>query len=208
MATKLTGWCGKFLAVIFTSIVAPVLVNLAVRDTSDKATKPTRDEQAALRQLEAPQSTYPSDPSHTLSPNGRPLPPCQDALATASRPTRTVRIIVHGVGRTPEAALQDALHVALRQTLASLVDAETWTRNGSALCAGLLRDSSGLLLGWQDLGIRKEWGRKGLCYHSEAAVEVNLTAMAERLRAGYATGWNDPSPATPFQPSSSLPRIQ
>ncbi len=209
MATKLTGWCGKLLAVVFTSIVAPVLVNLAVRDTSDKGTTPARQEQVAFRQVETHQSAYLSDPSPALSGNGqRPLPQCPDAFTAVSRPVRSVRIIARGVGRTPEAALQDALHTALRQALASQFDAETWARNGSALCAGILGDSGGLLLGWQDLGRRKEWGRKGLLYHNEVEVEVNLTALADRLRAGYTTGWSDPFPTTPFRPSPPLQRIQ
>lgn len=207
MTTKFTGWCGKFLAVLFTSIVAPILVNVVVRDTPDKASKPDRDEQAALQQVDAPQPIYLTNPCRARSGEERPLPQGQDAFAS-SRPVQTVRIIVRGVGRTPELALQDALHIALRQALASLVDAESWARNGSAWCAGIFRDSSGLILGWQDLHVRKEWGRKGLLYHNEAAVEVNLTALAQRLRSSYSTGWSAPSRTIPNQPFSPLSQIQ
>lgn len=206
MATKLPGWCGKLTAVVFTSIVAPVLVNLAVRETPDKASKPEWDEPVAVQQLETPPSTYSTSSFPTLSHNGQSLSHYHDAFAD-SQPVQTVRIIVRGVGRTPELALQDALHRALRQASASMVDARSWARNCSALCAGILRDSDGLILGWQDLGVRKEWRGKELVYHNEAAVEVNLTALANRLRAIYSTDWSNPSQTTQYQPSLPRPRI-
>lgn len=209
MASKLTGWCGKLFAVVFTSIVAPVVVNLAVREAPDEGSRPARDEQVAFRQLETSPPICPAVPAPPLSPTPQPLlPQCPDASAAASRPMQAVRVIAAGVGRTPEAALQDALHTALRQALASVVDAETWARNGSALCAGVLRDSSGIILGWKDLGARKEWGLRGLLYHKEAAVEVNLSALADRLRADHTTGWSNPTQATQVQRSFPLPQIQ
>lgn len=206
MATKLTGWCGKLLAVVFTSLVAPVLVNLATRETSDKINKPDRDEQVAFP-LETSQPIYSSNSFHAPSPNGQSLSQYHDAFA-APQPGQTVRIIVHGIGRTPDLSLQDALHSALRQASASIVDAASGATSCSTLCADILRDNGGLILGWQELGIRKEGGRKGVFYHLEAAVEVNLTALANRLRSSNTTGWNDPSQTTPYPSPLPRPQIQ
>lgn len=175
MANKVTDWCGKFVAVLFTSVVAPVLVNLAVRSTPEAAKSP-------------------SVPAFAHSPIGR--------------PAQSVRFIVSGFGRTPDAALQDAMHTALRQALASLVDANTWARYDSILCASILKDMDGLLLGWKDLGVRKEWRAWKLVYHKEAVVEVNLTTLADRLRVRHTTSWNEPMSATSEQRAPPLPQIQ
>lgn len=193
MATKLTGWFGKFFAVLFTSIIAPVVVNLAVRDTPNEESRVVREERPALRQMESSQPLYSfladrvlSQSAHLLFPQG------QNASPTTVHPPRTVRIIAFGVGRSPETALQNALHSALRQALASQVDEETWARNGSALFAGIVRDNGSLIRGWTELGTRKEWKLSGLFYRKTATVEVNLTALAERLRPVPPLGWSDP----------------
>lgn len=175
MTNKKTAWWGKSAAVLFTSVVAPVFVNLVVRSTPEAVNSP-------------------SVPAVAFSP--------------VARPAQTVRILASGLGRTPDAALQDAVHTALRQALASLVGAETWARYDSTLCASVLHDMDGLLLGWKDLGVRKEWRARGPVYHREAAVEVNLTALADRLHVCHTPRWNEPISATSGQFSYPLPQSQ
>jgi hypothetical protein len=176
MATKLNGWCGKFAAVVFTSIVAPVLVNLVTRDTTGESGKRTWNEPALLGPMKPIYSTIPAARPFPLE-----MPSSQLAPATAP-PVEVVRVVAHGSGHTHEAALQEALSTALRQVLAAQLDTETWSRKGTALCVGVLHRREGLILGWKDLGTRKEWGLRGPIYHEEIAVEVNLRALLERLR--------------------------
>ncbi|HTU90696.1 MAG TPA: hypothetical protein VMF69_11525 [Gemmataceae bacterium] len=182
MVNKLNGWCGKLFAVLFTSIVAPVLVNLVVRNTPEAVSSPAHNEQTVSGQVQTSSPAYSAVSSFVLS--------------STAQPMQIARVIVSGTGLTSEAALQDAVHTALRQALASLVDAEIWSRNNSILCADVLHDLDGILLGWKELGTRKERGPRGLFYHKEAAVEVNLTALADRLRVRHIACWSDPSPAT------------
>lgn len=181
MADKSNGWCGKLIAALFTSIVAPVLVSLVVRNTPEAVSSPIRNERTVSGPLQTSSPVYPAVSSFVLS--------------STAQPMQIVRVIARGAGLTPDAALQDAVHTALRQALASLVDAETWTRNDSILCADVLHDRAGILVGWKDLGARKVWGPRGLSYQKEAAVEVNLTALADRLRVRHIACWSDPNPA-------------
>jgi hypothetical protein len=182
MTTKLTEWCKKFGAVVFTSLVAPVLVNLAVRDVPDETGRP---EPASSRQREALGQNYPSLPDPTPFSHVEPQPPQQppSTFPTASPSLKTVRVIARGVGRTPEAALRDALYAALRQVMASQVDALTWSQKGPDLCAGVLWNGNGVLVSWRNLETRKHWSLKGMVYQEDVAVEVNLNALADRLRS-------------------------
>lgn len=202
MATKFVGRCAKLTAVVFTSLVAPVLVNLTVRETTDKTSNMDWDEHIVFPQLERPQPIYSATSFHALTSNEQ-AAPYRDEFA-ASQSVHSVRIIVRGGGRSPELALQDALHAALRQASASLVDTESCGKNW---CAGILRDSESFILGWQELGVRKDEGRKGLFYSIEAAVEVNLSALANRLRASNNLNWSNPLPIAPNQLSFAPPRI-
>lgn len=185
MANKLRSWCRKSIPILFTSIVAPLFVNLAVRNTPEAVSSPAHSEQTA-----SPQLAYPTVSSFVLSP--------------AAPPKQIVRIIASGTGRTTEAALQDAVQKALRQALVSLVGAETLAANDATLYASVLQNVGGVLLGWKDLGGRKEWKARGSFYHEEVAVEVNLTALADRLRVRHFACWNNPNLAAAVQGSALL----
>ena len=180
MARKTSGGFGKVVAVVFTSVVAPVLVHVAVRDSNGDEAPPSRS--AAARVSE--------DPSAGPRPPVVPTGFASQSPASAP-PVVTLQVIVQGAGKTPEEALRQALHTALDRAAAALVDAESWASNGAALRASLARDGGDLIRGWRDLGGRKEWKLRGTVYHREVAVDVNREALLTRLRAAQAPGRED-----------------
>ncbi len=108
MAAKVGGYMGKFLAVVFTSIVAPLLVDLAVRDIHGEANKAASPAPTSPAKEEPQRSTSYYTPALTPSTTGwqaPPFPHLTDTIAPSAPPSDEVDcIIVHGVGRTPEEA--------------------------------------------------------------------------------------------------------
>lgn len=115
MANKITRRCGKLAGILFTSIVAPLLVNLAVRTPPEPANITARNEQAVSQQVQASRSTCPMLPALTSPPT--------------SRPVHTIHIIVCGLGRTPEANLQNSVHTTMYQAPISQVDIQSGAKN-------------------------------------------------------------------------------
>lgn len=178
MVTKTAGYCGKILAAVFTSIVAPLVVHLVVQEIPIEEARSAREEltispaAGALRQ---------SDPSGVV-------PTPLDRIAeVVPQPDEVVQVIACGAGQTPEAALRDALDTALRQVINDRIG----TRNVRAVTYNIWRGADGLILRWQELRTRKEWKLKGRMYHKEVAVEVNGRVLADRLMAVSAFGLNN-----------------
>lgn len=115
MANKITRRCGKLAGILFTSIAAPLLVNLAVRTSPEPANLAARNEQAASQQVQASRSTCPMLPVLTSSPT--------------SRPVQTIHIIVSGLGRTSEADFQNSVHTTMYQAPTSQVDIQSGAKN-------------------------------------------------------------------------------
>lgn len=156
MTAKLGGYLSKFFAVVFTTILAPVLVDLVVRDIHGAGHKPDA----------APPSISQKEP---------PPPPSPSA--------EVVHIIVQGMGRTRAEALQNAFRTALLQAIADRNDASARADRNSDRVDAILRDGSGLIVSWKELGTKKEWRLKGSLYHREIAVTVDGRRLTERLRA-------------------------
>ncbi len=136
MTAKLGGYFGKLLAVVFTSVVAPVLVDLAVRDMHAEKDEPTLGAQPSSSEIETRQpvsSLYPANPLQTgwqATQLPRPVNPATPSVAPAEE---VACVIARGVGRTPDEALRDALRAALLRAVAARVDAATWAKSGQAL---------------------------------------------------------------------------
>jgi hypothetical protein len=165
MAAKVGGFMGKVLAVVFTSIVAPVVVDLAVRDIHGEGDSPAR---SSSFQEEMPRPNMPAAPPITSST------PQSGEIAC---------VIAQGVGRTPEEAHQDALRAALRRAIATQVDPNTGTRGGQTLFESVWRDRGGLIQSWKELKSKKEWHLGRSLYHEEVAVRLNYRVLGDRLRA-------------------------
>jgi hypothetical protein len=174
MAAKLGGYLSKFLAVVFTSILAPVFVDLVVRDIHGESHKP--DDAPSSVKAETPRSTTEVNPTITV---------CRKEALPSPSPTprvEVVRVIAEGMGRTPSEALQNAFRTALFQVIADRVDGSTQACANPDLVDAILRDGSGLIVSWKELGAKKEWRRKGTLYHREIAVTVDGRRLADRLR--------------------------
>lgn len=189
MAAKVGGYFGKLLAVVFTSVVAPVMVDLAVRDIHGDKDKPVLAAQAVVSKEGARRPSVPSSPPTPSPPTEWQAPQLSPPISTA-RADEIACVIAQGVGRTPNEAIRDALRAALLRAVAARLDAETWARSGQSLFESLWRDSSGLILGWKELGARTEWRLRGSVHHEEVAVTLNSRVLGDRLRAVQALGWN------------------
>ncbi|HWG42818.1 MAG TPA: hypothetical protein VN688_08545 [Gemmataceae bacterium] len=186
MAAKVGGFMAKVVAVVFTSIVAPVLVNVAVQDIHGEDDKLDSSVQSSSFQDETPRSYVPAIPAIPSSTIGWQAPqlltPTTPTTPSTPRSIEITSVIAHGVGRTPEEALQAAFRAALRRAIITQVDADAWTRQGAVLFESVWRDRSGLILSWKELKTKKEWHLRGSLHHEAVAVQFNYRALGERLR--------------------------
>jgi hypothetical protein len=120
---------------------------------------------------------------NTTTPATAELPPVVAPLDPPPAPTPgTTRVVAQGTGPTAEAAFQNAIDTALQQTVAAEVSAAEWGRYGPYYLASVRRNGAGLLRGWRELSNVGERHLTGRVYRSEVAVDVNATALRERLR--------------------------
>ena len=103
MPAKVVGCLMKVAAVVFTSIAAPILVDIVV-----KSVKVEANPSAAPRPEPSPNFTIPAVKIASKTSFASPGPEAADII----------QVIAHGTGKTPAEALQDALRTALRQALA------------------------------------------------------------------------------------------
>jgi hypothetical protein len=98
-------------------------------------------------------------------------------------PLDVIQVISHGVGRSAEEAIQDALQSALVRAVSAQAEAASWAQSNPALCKIVLSDAGDLVLRWRELASSKEWRLKGTLYHRELAVEVDRNALLGRIHA-------------------------
>ena len=180
MAAKVAGSGSRLFAVLFTGIVAPVVVEITVKALNEEGTPPVQ-RQSSSQEEERPRRD---------ARNSVQSPPVRtDNVVWAPKermpeePAEITQVIVKGVGKTPQEALHDALRTALSQALASQVESAAWARHGQALFEDALRNNTGLILGWRELGTSRQWKLGGALHHMEVAVEINRQALRKRLRA-------------------------
>jgi hypothetical protein len=160
--------CGlaKVLGVVFTSVVAPVLVHIAVHDLQHESDESSRTkpvsakgkEDPAVRQIRGPIEAAPS-----ISP-----------------PAQITQVIVEGVGPTPTESLQKALRAALENAVAA--EPGGWAVVKSPVLLERLMRESGLYRCWKQLSITKEWRLRGSLYHLQVAVELDRTVLVAQLQ--------------------------
>lgn len=191
MAAKVGGYLGKFLAIVFTSIVAPVMVDLVVRDIHREPNKPNTAQVSSQEDMSRPLEEL----TPAIAPNWQqsqtfscPLP-AETETPSPSPSAEVVRVITQGVGRTPGEALQNAFRNALLQAITDRVDTSARARKNPEFFETLLRDSSSLIVGWQELGIKKEWRLKGTLYRQKVAVTVDCHLLADRLGSVPSSDW-------------------
>jgi hypothetical protein len=176
MATKLFGRCVKVVAVIFTSLVAPLLVNIAVMHLKAEGGTPPASERTMAQKERNEHISGSSNAGEVLSIS-------HAMQAPTSELSEMIRVIVKGSGRTPEEALQDGLRTSLSRAIAAQVGAETWAKYGPSLFGKVSRESAGIIRGWNEIGSSKEWKLRGIVHYKEVAVVVDRIALERRLRA-------------------------
>jgi hypothetical protein len=195
MPAKGSSRIGTVVAVLFSSVVAPMIVKLVEPHLDGgessrvhRTVSPTPGAAPARPVAEASTErvTHPVVRLEAPQPLEPPAP-VVPALAVT-------RVIVRGSGKTPEEALQHALDAGVARAIAAHVYADTWARQGPSLCAGARRHQATVVRAWKDLGTKSERKLFGTVVHQEAAVDVDDAALDRHLRALLAE-------ATPHRPT-------
>jgi hypothetical protein len=169
--------------VAFTSLVAPVLVNMIMMATKRADSALVRCDHLNSAKCSAPidssGAAMNSEAARTQSlANG-------EGHGTKSQPVEITRIIVRGAGKSPQDALQDALRNGLARAIAAQVGPDAWTKYGQVLLGKVLADSGGLIRSWTEIGTSKELRLRGTLHHIEVAVDVDHHALAARVRSTF-----------------------
>jgi hypothetical protein len=101
-----------------------------------------------------------------------------DKRADKNPGDNTGRVIAEGVGTTADDALKDAFRAAVRQTVGTMVDAETLVRNDTVISDKVLTYSDGIVSVYD---VIKRENRDGL-YRVTISARVERRRVAERLR--------------------------
>jgi hypothetical protein len=101
-----------------------------------------------------------------------------DKRADKNPGDNTGRVIAEGVGTTADDALKDAFRAAVRQTVGTMVDAETLVKNDTVISDKVLTYSDGIVSSYD---VVKSEKRDGL-WRVTISARVERRAVAERLR--------------------------
>jgi hypothetical protein len=183
MACKLVGYCGKAVAIVLTVLVAPVLVHVAEHVAVKKI------ESAPAQPISGPEERSEnagprgpaSEPSRALTLT--PQSSAQRAKAAAPPEPEVIQVIVQGAGWTPAEAVQDGLRNAVKHVAADLGGTGNDGQATVTLCDEVLRNSTGIILGWNEVGAQKEWRLRGSFHHKGLVVAVNRQALWVRWQA-------------------------
>lgn len=96
-------------------------------------------------------------------------------------PSKEARIVVEGIGRTPEEAVSNGLRDAVRAVALSLQTEQGSPRTQIPLQA-VLPESKDVVLRWEERGGRVEAWPDGLIHRKDLVVVVDRVALAQRLK--------------------------
>lgn len=179
MAAKQTQSMVQLLTVIFTSLIAPVLVSVIARDLSDQDPTPANTEPTRLCQKESPTPSVHASLTVNRSPQPVQSPAVQTPLPPmATPPDALIQVIAQGTGHTPEEAFQQAVRTALSKALAAQVDVDTWSRSGPLLADDAVRNADRIIRGCRSLGATKQWKLGGSVHHTEVAIDMDRLCVA------------------------------
>jgi hypothetical protein len=91
------------------------------------------------------------------------------------------RVIVQGIGATPDEAWYEAQRTALREAVMPMVDAQTLARDGKCIWATVFQNVGKLITRCQDLECTCNQG----VWHREVMVFIARAELADRLRAAH-----------------------
>jgi hypothetical protein len=178
----------KIAAVVFSGVVAPVLVDVTLREIRSVDARARGN-----RQESAPRAVAPDSVGFTarVGPNRTVVVP---AARPATNNVEVTEVIAHGVGPTPNEALRDALRTALHHAVAAHADAAALRDRGPTLYEHVIGNGNELIRNWKEIGGSKQWRLRGTLYQREVAVEVNHEVLMNRL---FAAQTRTPAEARP-----------
>jgi hypothetical protein len=149
----------KVAAVAFTSLIAPVAVNVVVGGMRPEA----------RRQLSA---------GDRVSESGYRPPAAESGTGHAS----AASVIARGTGRTPDEALQTAALAAVRHALAVELDSGSFANLSPTVLDGVKSNLPSVISNWRERSATREWTWAGTVYRCEVEAEINLGELRGRLR--------------------------
>ena len=181
MATKEATSVGKVLGLLFTSVVAPILVHVALQDMKVEADDERRSETVAAKRQEPGKRGAPSTPVACRASS--PSQESSDASRSNPPPPEMRHVTTEGIGKTPEEGLRQAVRLAMTNAVSAELAGSGWTYRTTAIADLLMQEASSLIRIVQHLGTRKEWRLRGNLYHVQLALELNRSALLARLHA-------------------------
>jgi hypothetical protein len=178
---------GKFLTLVFTTLVAPIAVNVVVQDLNGVEHAPARTAGTIARK-EEPTTSSDRGPaaSTTLPAPGQSPPPLKPLTSTTIHPDALIRVTVQGTGHTPDEALRQALRIALYKAIVAEFGEDAWARSGQAIFENAWRNIGGIVQSWKTLAVTKEWKQGAALYQVDVTIAVDRGALLTRLGAAPA----------------------
>jgi hypothetical protein len=168
MFTKAAQHIAQALALVFTSVVAPVAVAIIVHDLKGDDAAKNPIEQSAAWKEELPRSSGPVPaPGHI-----------------SIQPAVLISLKIQGTGRTADEALQQALRTALYEVVVTDFGASCWAQRGQAIFEEAWRNPGGIVRTWKTLAVTMASDQGAQQYHATAAIEVDRQTLLARLGAG------------------------
>ena len=152
---------GKVVAVVFTAVVAPIVVFLATQKLKQEDAPEPKAAKAAGKKA--------ADET-AGGAGGKPAP-------------EPSRVVAEGAGPTPEAATEDAHRSAVRQVLPRVVEAGELARKGPVIEAQVLKDPDPFVRRSEVVEASRDKGKGRDVHRCRLQVTVDRRALAGRLEA-------------------------
>jgi len=185
------------LALVFTTVVAPVVVSVVVHDLNgDNAAKVPIEQTASRKEELLPTNDPVISSGATYAQTAQSLPSKRATNHVTIHPAALIPLRIQGTGRTPDEAFQQALRTALYKVVVAEFGADCWTQRGQAIFEAAWHNAAGIVRTWKTLDVTMARQSSGLLYHATAAIEVDRRSLLARLES---------IPAQETSSSSTLP---
>jgi hypothetical protein len=161
---------GKAIGVVFTAIVAPIVVIVATQYINKQGKQDDKGKKEDKQQK--------TEPAGRAAPSAGPV-----ATVAAVQPANANVIVADGVGSSYETATQNAFRNAVRTAVAALVGTETFARFKALITAKVLPQSEAYIAHY-DVKVSNQAKPKGPdAYHRQITATVNQRDLTAALKA-------------------------
>lgn len=169
------------LTLVFTSVIAPVVVSVVVHNlTGDDATN-VPNAHGASQKTDLPPT---AGLAITAMSPGQSLPPNNVPSHSTMQPEAHLQVIVQGTGRTPDQALQHALRTALHTVIVGEFGTDCWNRYGQGIFDAAWRNTGRIIRTWKNLAMTMSREQGVPLYQARAAMEVDRESLLAHIRGG------------------------